>query len=235
MVALGGAADAAIVSTATQTLTFGSALTDFDMTKSFDLFNTSLGTLLSVSIKDTYQANSTLSVQNLGSGDSFGTVQTSSDLTLTAANAAQNNAIIQLLAGGDDDGPTTTIFTKSKNYTLASGASQSGIVSNSTTYNSDFQSASDAATLSAFAAPSGGTGSIRATTLTRSLLGNTGGNTVSSQVTTATGTFSIFYTYDNSTAIAAVPEAATWAMMLVGFGGMGAALRRRRMAQTNFG
>lgn len=39
-----------------------------------------------------------------------------------------------------------------------------------------------------------------------------------------------FLQFDDITvsAVAAVPEASTWAMMLVGFGGIGAALRRRR-------
>jgi hypothetical protein len=47
----------------------------------------------------------------------------------------------------------------------------------------------------------------------------------------AQNTASEFYIDDISvtgSAVAAVPEPATWAMMLVGFGGLGAAMRRRR-------
>jgi hypothetical protein len=42
------------------------------------------------------------------------------------------------------------------------------------------------------------------------------------------------FTLNTSTAAAAVPEAATWAMMLVGFGGIGAALRRKRVSAVTF-
>ena len=37
---------------------------------------------------------------------------------------------------------------------------------------------------------------------------------------------------DNVSLTAAVPEPATWGMMIVGFGAMGATLRRRRTATT---
>ena len=47
-----------------------------------------------------------------------------------------------------------------------------------------------------------------------------GGNTVTSFAQIGTGA-----------AVAAVPEPATWAMMLIGFGAMGVALRRRRRTQ----
>ena len=44
-----------------------------------------------------------------------------------------------------------------------------------------------------------------------------------------TGPFtSSFVTASSTAAVAAVPEPATWAMMLLGFGGVGVALRRRR-------
>ncbi|MDO6415483.1 PEPxxWA-CTERM sorting domain-containing protein [Sphingomonas sp. BIUV-7] len=47
--------------------------------------------------------------------------------------------------------------------------------------------------------------------------------------TTANTAFTI-----NTNAPAAVPEAATWAMMLVGFGAIGGALRRQRAPKVNF-
>jgi PEP-CTERM motif len=39
-----------------------------------------------------------------------------------------------------------------------------------------------------------------------------------------------FDTHTDGTFTTAVPEPATWAMMLAGFGGLGAAMRRRRVA-----
>jgi hypothetical protein len=40
----------------------------------------------------------------------------------------------------------------------------------------------------------------------------------------------IIFVPQGAAAVAAVPEPASWAMMLVGFGGLGAILRRRRQA-----
>jgi hypothetical protein len=67
---------------------------------------------------------------------------------------------------------------------------------------------------------------------------NTGGYTRYSALVTATGsdTFDLHFRNDPgysdldnfSVASGAVPEPATWAMMLVGFGGLGTLLRRRR-------
>ena len=53
------------------------------------------------------------------------------------------------------------------------------------------------------------------------------------RITTLTGGFaSGFVTASSSPA--AVPEAATWAMMISGFGAVGAAMRRRRQLRTSF-
>lgn len=56
-------------------------------------------------------------------------------------------------------------------------------------------------------------------------------------VFTNTATSNGFFAIDNftfgSSAVAAVPEPATWAMMLIGFGGMGVALRRRRRTASS--
>jgi len=48
----------------------------------------------------------------------------------------------------------------------------------------------------------------------------------------AIGDFSITYNYREATA--AVPEPATWAMMLFGFGAIGAAMRRTRKPAMAF-
>ena len=57
-----------------------------------------------------------------------------------------------------------------------------------------------------------------------------GGTFDGMMVQTSDGSFSLFQLKQNSYngAVAAVPEPATWAMMLLGFGGIGVAMRRRR-------
>ena len=62
-------------------------------------------------------------------------------------------------------------------------------------------------------------------TLRSLFTGNVGGR----EIYAATGTLTIA-----PTATGAVPEPATWAMMLVGFGGMGYAMRRNRKAAVSF-
>ena len=48
--------------------------------------------------------------------------------------------------------------------------------------------------------------------------------------TLADTTPNIFFTWAVFTPVSSVPEASTWAMMLLGLGGIGAALRRRKLA-----
>jgi hypothetical protein len=49
------------------------------------------------------------------------------------------------------------------------------------------------------------------------------------QATLYFGDYSPHSTYVIDNVVAAVPEPATWAMMLIGFGGIGSALRRRKV------
>lgn len=60
-----------------------------------------------------------------------------------------------------------------------------------------------------------------------------GGNIVNNLVTTGQGYATVTYTYHE--APPSVPEPASWAMMLVGFGALGGVLRRNRRVAVNFG
>lgn len=61
----------------------------------------------------------------------------------------------------------------------------------------------------------------------QSLLGS-GGNIVANQNTTGDAYVKVTYTYDEPTSTGAVPEPATWAMLIFGFGAVGLAARRRK-------
>lgn len=220
-------AEASIITTSTQTINYSQLLTDWsNRSGTFSLFDSNLGTLLSINLRATYQENSTLSVSNSASIASSGTVKTESTLTVAALDSGQNS-VIQAQLGV----PALDALGTQTSYSLAPGATQSGIISNSVTKNTGLVTDTTAADLVPFKAAGGGTGTILASTFTQSLLGNTGGNTSATQTTYGVGTFSIFYTYDDSTAVTPpttpVPEPAS--MAIIGAGLLSAGLLRRRV------
>ncbi|WP_174273616.1 PEPxxWA-CTERM sorting domain-containing protein [Sphingomonas bacterium] len=217
-------ASAAIITTATQTINFGGP-TDFTQIQTFALFDSNLGTLKSINVYDSYGITSTVNITNNAGSSSTGYARTDSTFDLLAADANQNAVFISLL-------PQLEALGQKVNYTLGAGGSTSGN-SNSTTQVNDFVSDTTAADLAYFAVSGGGNSSVTGKTFTSTVQSNTGGNTSSSQVTTGTGSFKIFYTYDDSTAVVAVPEPASWGMMILGFGMMGALARRRSMVLAN--
>lgn len=217
--ALAGAASATVITTSTQTINFGGT-TDFNQSSNFSLFDSTLGTLLSVTIADSYGFTSTVTVTNQAASASSGYARTESTLTIGSSDSNINSAFTDLLGGGN----ALDLTGGKVNYSLASGGSTSG--SSNVATNNYSATTSLAQYLAYFSAVGGGTANVFGSTFTSTVQQNTGGNSTSSQVTSGQGSFSIYYTYDNSTA-GAVPEPATWVMMIGGFGLVGYGLRRR--------
>ena len=124
---------------------------------------------------------------------------------------------------------TLSVFVTETNLpTLNSGTLMSSFTSNTLT--------NATATISSYYST---TNALYGGTLLRSTNFLTPGATSATNVVSATGPFSLTTRYDiafgtgfgnfNGTAnVTAVPEPATWAIMLLGFGGMGYAMRRRK-------
>ncbi len=195
--------------------TKGSELTEWDTDNTpFTLakFDTSLGTLQSVQITISSSALTSIFVTNSAVSSSSGNVRTSLTLSLTSSNVTLsggigNNVTLEFLVPGDR-----------QYYSLGAGQSTEFLnLSNSGTvsflYNSGLA-------LTEFSGP--GDILFDLTTLTETSQSNTGGNTGSSQQTTANGTVKVTYTYE------AVPEPGTWAALAMGAGLLVASSRFRR-------
>jgi hypothetical protein len=179
-------------------------LTDWTGTLVFPQFNPGLGVLNSVQLDLTGSLRTILTVQNLSGLASSGTVKT--ELQVTVQDAGNN-----LIA------PEIDLLSPNYAYSLAPGGSAT---SGSLTKTG---SSSDLYTLAAILAEFTGVGniSLNGSTFTQTLLANTGGNTVASQVTDASLTGTVTYEYT------VVPEPSTFALLALGLGTM-PFLRRQR-------
>jgi hypothetical protein len=203
-----GQANADVSGPFTTTTPIGSTRTDFTGNLVFQKFDSSLGTLQSVTLQIGSDLTTTLTVTNSGSSSSNGTANTNLKVTVSDPN----NALFTLL---------NNIISDDFAYSLAQGAStQSGLITNANNLKSKVFT--DATTLINFSGS--GTISLNVSTLTQTLLANTGGNTSSSQVTNATVTGNVTYTY-----APAVPEPTTMALMGVGGALLLVRLRRRKV------
>lgn len=232
-------AGAAIITTPVQTLNFGTHLTEFDSdnaaqtyaTQIFSLFDTNLGTLLSVSIRATYQESSNISVTNNGATTATGSVNSRSILYVDANDSAQDAVFQSLLAPVTAIG-TTANFGTPRSGTTGIGASETrNFTSDSGLVDTGYKIDTTAQEIAAFAAAGGGDGFAIANTYTTTNLNATGGNPAYVQSTYGTPTYYIYYSYDDSS-VSAVPESATWAMMLAGFGLVGYGMRRKGIASV---
>ena len=193
------------------TNTIPSTLTDWTNNVAFTQFNPSLGTLVSMSVKASTAFSTYLTVTNTGVSSSTGTSKTDLTLNFTGADDIFGTggpaAIDELLttnvpftlSGGDG----LTVGPISKSHSVSNtGITDSGILADFT-----------------------GTGVVdyTASTYTVTDLSTANGNTSSSQVTDASGTFIITYDF----APAPAPEPSTFAMIGSGLAGLGLMIRRR--------
>ncbi len=181
----------------------------------FSKFDNALGILQKVSLTVNGSITTSIHVTNSAATPSNGTVRTESQATVTDP--------LSLLSLGPD------ILTPASPYSL--GVGQSADFNNINGSGSDTGASpyTLGTILAEFTGPNGtpGTISLGLTTLTQTLLANTGGNTSASQVTTGTFSASVVYTYGLRSG---VPEPNM--MMMMGAGTVGAVLfasRRRRV------
>jgi hypothetical protein len=169
----------------------------------FPQFNPSLGTLLSVELDLSSSLSTTLTVTNTGDSGSSGNATT--ELQMTVQDA------------GDNLAPYFTVYSPSFPYSLGAGGSTgSGLLTANGGSDNTYTSAPVLAEFTGY----GDTG-LSGSTFTQTLLANTGGNTNSSQVTDASLTGTVTYTYS-------VPEPASLGLILAAVPLLAA--RRRRHA-----
>lgn len=178
-------------------------LTDWSSSLDFPKFNSALGTLTSVRIELDGYLETTIDVENLAASPSSGNVKTEVQFTVQDGG---NNLI----------DPVIDLLSPAFNYALNPGDSTtSGLLTKSGSSDDTYVAP---AVLAAFNGP--GTITLSASTFTQTLLANTGGNTSADQVTEASLTGQVTYTYNP------VPEPAT--IVLGAFAAVGLALAARR-------
>ncbi|NIJ08908.1 hypothetical protein FHS31_002532 [Sphingomonas vulcanisoli] len=201
---------AAAATTITQTSNFGPTKTETSFTGSLAGFDSSLGTLTNVLITYTFGFNSSGTVTNTAQQAQTFTAKEDVDGALTLSGSYS--------ATGDLDPGVSQKYTNlGAGQSAAFGPFSFATTAQSTTFS--FSSLTD--DLSSFVNAL----NYQVDTQTGQGFTGGGGNTSASLNTTAQGTVSIAYTYDVA---AAVPEPASWAMMVGGFGMLGGALRRKR-------
>lgn len=196
--------------------------TDFtDAASTVEQFNSNLGTLQSVTITIGDSFTSTLTVANNSSSASSGSAQTNVAVGFEDAGGLFTADQLIVSNGTAINAATTASTQPSKGlYNLAGGAHISfpGLTGSATPVSTNALTAANI--LAEFTGS--GTIALDVSSLTTTSLTNTGGNTAASQVTTATVTDSVTYTYTP----AKVPEPVSIALLGTGVLALGF-LRRR--------
>jgi hypothetical protein len=182
-----------------------STLTDWSASLSFPQFNSSLGTLTSVELQLSSSLTTTLTITNASSDPSSGSADTELQVTIQDA-------------GNHLNAPEIDLITSDYGYSL--GAAEqitSGLITKSGSSDVTYTAAT---ILSEFTG--GGGILLPASTFTQTLLANTGGNTAAEQVTDASATGTVIYTYTPN------PEPASAGLLAAGLLGLVGLCRRRR-------
>ena len=204
-----------------------SRLTDWTGTLAFAQFDSTLGTLNSVTFDISGSLTTTLTVRNNASSASSGTANT--ELEVSIEDAGDNLGFLNDTPEVSNN-PTINQFSPNYHYSLASGVqTASGLLSSN--YNSGALTYTLSAILNEFSNPGGGTVDLSAGTFTQTVLANSGGNTSATQVTDASLTGTVTYNYTANVGnqnLSNAPEPATMAMMGGALIGLGLFRRRFR-------
>ena len=189
-----------------------SQLTELDYLVNLPKFDLTLGTLSSVTITINADLSSVLTVTNNNVTSSSGDASTRIKFYLDdpQGDFGTSPAVF-----------TTKTFDNSFTYTLAPFEQ---LVSDPITQNVNaFKNYSTGPILSEFSTWGVGTIDLALSSTTSTVLANTGGNSAASQVTSGDSTVTVTYNY------AAVPEPATWTLLMGGLGIIAFAKRARKL------
>ena len=213
-----GQASAAVIVFPSNTISVQS--TNFSSTLILPQFNTALGTLTSVLITLNGQLSGNVRAESMDAMAS--NIMTNLSAVLTLSRPAGGGVIVVTTPLATNNYAASS-FDGAIDFAGTSGVTYSGLMAmanNSAT----LSSAADLALFTGLGDVATGLSAVGASTATGS------GNLITMFQTLAGASATVSYTYDALDT--GIPEPASWALMIAGFGGAGAMLRRRRLARA---